>query len=87
MGDTITLEIVDDAFTQITGLTNLKQYALQNVTEIECYIQQETDEPAATTRGKIINPFASALLDKESGSDFWLRSRKGAGEVVFNELV
>jgi len=85
MGDTVRIEFVESSFTEITGLTTGETYALQNVTNIEAFLQQVPAQPGAKERGKVLLPFKSATIIKEATA-VWIRSKAGDGIAFYNEL-
>jgi len=85
MGDTIRITYPDNVWTQINGLTIGVTYVLQNVQNIEAFIQQVSAQPEATELGKTLLPFKSATIIKEATA-VWIRSKANLGVAFYNAL-
>jgi len=83
MGDTIRITFADNVFTEITGLTLGVTYDLQNIRRNEVILQQVVAQPGVDEEGKILLPFKSATIIKETAA-VWIRSRSGTGIAYYN---
>lgn len=85
MGDTVHVNFVDSEYTAIPSLVTGTVYWLQNVTNHQLMLLQQSTQPDVTAIGKRVNPTEEAEIIKED-SDVWIKSVIGDGLAIYNSV-